>query len=116
MKRFKVETSLFEPIEVEIAGKVFVTQPLSAKLIREVNDLLSQIRDKKVDEVEGTVKVAALIFGADPVEFDAMDIRALTVAVDYAQAEMAASRGTKKGAPEVVPLQADPAVPGESKN
>jgi hypothetical protein len=92
MKRFVVETSLFEPFEVEILGKVYVMQPMSAKLIREINEIDAQIREKKTPQMDGTVKICALMFGVDPAEFDVMDIRALTPAVEYVYAELNAGK------------------------
>lgn len=95
MKRFVVETSLFEPFEVEIGDNVYVTQPMSAKLIREINDLDAQMRGKKIDQMDATVKICALMFGVDPVEFDVMDVRALTPAMEYVYAAM--NEGKPKG-------------------
>lgn len=92
MKRFVVETSLFEPFEVEISGKVYTTQPMSAKLIREVNEISTQIREKKTPEMDGTVKICGLMFGVDPAELDGMDLRALTPAMEYVYAEMNAGK------------------------
>lgn len=92
MKRFVVETSLFEPFEVQVGDKVYVTRPMSAKLIREVNEIDVQIREKKVSQMDGTVQIAALMFGADPADFDAMDMRAMTEAVQYVYAEMNAGK------------------------
>jgi hypothetical protein len=92
VKRFVVEASLFEPFEVEILGKVYVTQPMSAKLIREVNEISAQIREKKVPEMDGTVRICGLMFGVDPAELDGMDLRALTPAMEYVYAEMNAGK------------------------
>jgi hypothetical protein len=92
VKRFVIETSLFEPFEVEILGKVYTTQPMSSKLIREINELDAQRRDKKIPELDAVVRICALMFGADPAELDTVDLRALTPAMEYVYSEMNAGR------------------------
>jgi hypothetical protein len=95
VKRFVIETSLFEPFEVQIYDKVYVTQPMSAKLIREINDLEAQKRDKKIPELDAVVKICALMFGVDSVELDSIDLRALTPAMGYVFTAM--NEGRPKG-------------------
>jgi hypothetical protein len=83
VKRFIVETSLYDPIEVDISGKVYQTQPLSRKMIQAVNEINGQCQKGEIDSVDRVYKLAALIFGSAPEEFDSLDIRALTEAVEY---------------------------------
>lgn len=104
MKRFVVETSLYEPIEVQIGDKVYTTQPLSNALIKSIGAVEAAVREKKISDVDGAVRLAALVFGAPPEEFETLDLRALNPAVGYALEALNEGRtgGQKNGEAPVV--------------
>ena len=104
MPKLIVDKSLFEPIEVEIAGKNYIAQPFSARLIRGVNEINSQTQEQKIGNVEGSVRMAALIFGVSPDEFDQMDVRALAPAIEFVTEQMQSRTGA---VPASVPSAAE---------
>jgi hypothetical protein len=103
-----VERSLFEPIQVDINGTIYTALPFGNRLIKAVNAVSKQIKDKTIDGTDGTVKMAALIFGKDIEEFDQVDIRALVPAIDFVTAQMVA----KKGPADEKPADAPPVEDG----
>jgi len=109
MRRFVIETSLFEPIEVEIGGRVYATVALSKQLIDAINDIQAQVREKKLADLDGSVRVAALIFGVPVEEFETLDLRALNPAVEYAL--QALNEGRVKQPPAVGAESGQPVEP-----
>jgi hypothetical protein len=77
MPRVVIETSIYEPIEVEAAGKVFRSVPMSARLIKAIRALDKKSVAGEIDQLDASVEQAALMFGAPAEEFAEIDIRIL---------------------------------------
>ncbi len=85
MPRFKIETSLYEPVTVEVeGGRTFVSVPFSPQLTKAVLALDKQRRAKELDMNEFVVQGVGLFFGLDPKEIETIDIRVLTQVMNYA--------------------------------
>jgi len=85
MPRFKIETSLFEPVTIEVeGGRTYESVPLSPLLIREVQKLEEQRKAKTLDGDVYVVQAVALIFGLKPEEVEIIDIRLLSQMLEHA--------------------------------
>lgn len=114
MPRFKIETSLFEPVTVEVeGGRTFESVPLSPALIREISKLDEKRKAKTLDDFSALTQQVAMIFGVDVSEIEKIDIRVLNQILEYSTTAMATSQ--KKLAPlntmTVDKATALPAVP-----
>ena len=102
MPKFTVDKSLFDPVEVDIGGKVYTVVPLSTRLIRIMDDLDKQEKEKKIDGLEHVTRQAAAFFGTPVDEIESIDVRALTPAIEFvteqvnawARAKIPAAAGT----------------------
>lgn len=107
MPRFKIETSLFEPVTIEVeGGRIYESVPLSPLLIREVSKLEEQRKAKTLDGDVYVVQAVALIFGLKPEEVEIIDIRLLSQMLEHATAAMSGGKAGKI-TPEVSPSVAE---------
>ena len=110
MPRFKIETSLFEPVTIEVeGGRTYESAPLSDRLIREASKLEEQRKAKTLDGEVYVVRAVALIFGLKQEEVETIDIRILGRMLELANTAMS---GGKAGKVEAVvpPADVPPAV------
>jgi hypothetical protein len=85
MPRFKIETSLFEPVTIEVeGGRTYESVPLSDRLIREMSKLAEQQKAKTLDDEAYVIQAVALIFGLKPEEIETIDVRILGRMVELA--------------------------------
>ena len=107
MPRHKIETSLHEPVTIDVeGGRTYESAPLSARLIREVGKLEEQ---RKAGTLEGDVYVVqavALIFGLKPEEIEDIDIRVLNRMLEHATAAIQGGKA-EKAAGDVPPVVAE---------
>ena len=112
MPRFKIETSLFEPVTIEVeGGRTYESVPLSPFLIREISKLDEQRKAKTLDDFSALTQQVALIFGIKPEEVETIDIRILNEILAHATAAM--TTGPKKPAP-LETMTVDKAVPASA--
>ncbi len=78
MDRVVISTSVFEPVELEIAGKVYQTIPLSKKAFRRLDkfDKEADIKDP-VTLIDALVNQVAFLCQVPPEEFEDTDVRIL---------------------------------------
>lgn len=104
MPRFKIETSLFEPVTIEVeSGRTYESVPLSPLLIREVSKLEEQRKARTLDGDVYVVQAVALIFGLKPEEVEIIDIRLLSQMLEHATAAMSGGKAGKVTAEIVIP-------------
>ena len=96
MPRFKIETSLFEPVTIEIeGGRTFESAPLSPYLIKEVARLEEQRKAKTLDDMTAVTQQVALIFGIDPKEVETIDLRILNRILENVMEAMESNKAGK---------------------
>jgi hypothetical protein len=96
MPRYKIETSLFEPVTIEVeGGRTFQSVPLSPFLIREISKLEEQRRAGTMDDMTAITQQVALIFGVDIKEIETIDVRILGRVIEHATAAMSGGKGGK---------------------
>ncbi|MCK9598012.1 MAG: hypothetical protein M0R06_03160 [Sphaerochaeta sp.] len=94
MPRFKIETSLFEPVTIEVeGGRTFESVPLSPSLIRAMQDLEDRGKKGPADGMAVITQQVALIFGVDVSEVEKVDVRILQKILTYATEAMSSSSG-----------------------
>jgi len=103
MPRFRIETSLFEPVTIEVeGGRTFVSVPLSPFLIRRISEIEEQRKAKTLDEMAAVTQQVALIFGVEAKDVEIIDIRILTQILGHAtDAMMGGKAGKVEAEPEV---------------
>jgi hypothetical protein len=95
---FKIETSLFEPVTIEVeGGRTFTSVPVSPGLLREVDKLRAQRLAGTLEDTDAIIREVSLIFGVDPKDIETTDIRVLKKLLDYAMDTLTKSLG---GAPK----------------
>ena len=112
MPRFKIETSLFEPVTVEVEGQglTYASVPLSPFLIREISKIDEQRRAGTLDEMTAVTQQVALIFGVEATEVERIDVRILGRILEYAtKAMMGGKAGTVS--PETKEIEAEKNAP-----
>ena len=110
MPRFKIETSLFEPVTIEVeGGRTYESAPLSDLLLREMSRLEEQRKAKTLEDMAYLVQSVALIYGLKPEEAETIDIRILGRMVELANTAMNGGKAGKVEAvvppPEVPPAK-----------
>ena len=111
MPRFKIETSLFEPVTIEVeGGRTYESVPLSPLLIREISKVDEQRKAGTLENVAAVVQQIALIFGIDPKEVETIDVRLLNRILEHVTAVML---GAKAGnVPDEVTAEKNAPTPG----
>ena len=95
MPRYKIEKSLFEPVEIEVeSGRTYTSVPLSPFLLREISKLEEQRKAGTLDTTAAITQQVALIFGLEAKDIEITDIRILTKILEYATEAM---KGGKAG-------------------
>jgi hypothetical protein len=113
MPRFKIETSLFEPVTIEIeGGRTYESVPLSPLLTKEVGRLEEQRKAGTLDDIAALTQQIALIFGLEPKDVERMDIRVLNRMLEDVQESMKGGRTGKV----VEPASAESAEAASEKN
>jgi hypothetical protein len=93
---FKIETSLFEPVMIEVeGGRTYESVPLSPFLIREIGKIDEQRKAGTLDGADAVIQEVALIFGLEMKDVEKIDIRLLTQILEYATAAMSSGRAGK---------------------
>ena len=96
MPRFKIETSLFEPVTIEVeGGRTYQSAPLSPSMLREIDELEKQKNAGTLDSITATIRQVALIFGLEPKDIETVDFRILNRILEYVATVMIASRAVK---------------------
>ena len=80
MPRFKIETSLFDPLVIELGDKVYTSVPRSVQLSEAVKDLDADRLSKKISDNDFAVQFLGLMFDVNPQEFKVLD-RAIMEAI-----------------------------------
>ncbi len=80
MPRVKIETSLYDPLVIELGDKVYTSVPRSMRLIRELETLKKKGESGEIDDLEVSAGVLGFVFGVESVEFETID-GALLVAI-----------------------------------
>ena len=80
MPRFKIETSLFDPLVIELGDKVYTSVPRSVQLTETVKDLDAERLAKKISDNDFAVQFLGLMFDVNPQEFRVLD-RAIMEAI-----------------------------------
>jgi hypothetical protein len=113
MPRFKIETSLFEPVTIEVeGGRTYESVPLSPRLIREMSKLEEQRKAKTLGDDTIIVQEVALIFGLEAKEVETIDIRILAQILEHATgAMMGGKAGKVQGVATSAAVQAEEASP-----
>ncbi len=96
MPRYKIETSLFEPVTIEVeGGRIYTSVPLSPFLIREITKIEEQRKAGTLDTMIAITQQVALIFGVEAKEVETIDIRILTQILGYATNAMMGEKAGK---------------------
>jgi len=96
MPRFKIETSLFEPVTIEVeGGRTYESVPLSPYLTKEIGKLEEQRRAGTLDDVTAVTQQIALVFGLEPKDVERTDVRILNRMLEDVQESMKGSRTDK---------------------
>jgi len=96
MPKFKIETSLFEPVTIEIeGGRTFVSVPLSPSTIKAVSNIEEQRKAKTLEDMTALTQQVALIFGIDPKEVETTDIRVLSKILEHVNDAMTGGKAGK---------------------
>lgn len=96
MPRFKIETSLFEPVTIEVeGGRIYTAVPLSPFLIREISKIEEQRKTGTLDATDAIIQQVALIFGLEAKDVETIDVRVLTQILTYATSAMTGGRSGK---------------------
>jgi len=96
MPRFKIETSLFEPVTIEVeGGRTFESVPLSPSLIRSIGEIENERKAGSVDEMTALTRQVGLIFGVDASEVEALDVRVLGQILKHATDAMTTGKAGK---------------------
>ena len=102
MPRFKIETSLFEPVTIDVeGGRTYASVPLSPFLIREVAKIEEQRNAKTLSDSDAVIQQVALIFGIEAKDVEITDIRVLTKILEHATSAMGGGRAGKTPLAEV---------------
>jgi hypothetical protein len=80
MPKLKIDTSLFEPLTIEVGDAVYTTVPFTDSLLM------------KIQENHGIIEQASAIFGRPVEEFAAMDVRLIKKLLEAAADELNQSR------------------------
>lgn len=101
MPKFKVDTSLFEPVEIDVGeGRVFKSVPFSPPLFREIDKLEAQKKAGTLEGFEYVLRYVALIFGLKPEDLDGVDVRILSEVMRLVDAAMNAGKPAAKAKDE----------------
>jgi len=96
MPRFKIETSLFEPVTIEVeGGRTYQSAPLSPSMLREIDELEKQKNAGTLDSITAVIQQVALIFGLEPKDIETVDFRILNRILEHVATVMIASRAVK---------------------
>lgn len=96
MPRFKIETSLFEPVTIEVeGGRTYTSVPLSPFLIREIQKIEEQRKAGTLDVMTAITQQVAFIFGIETKDVEIIDVRLLTKILEYATNAMMGGRAGK---------------------
>jgi len=96
MPRFKIETSLFEPVTIEVeGGRTYESVPLSPYLTKEVGKLEEQRKAGTLDDMTAVTQQVALIFGLEPKDVETTDVRILNRMLEDVMAAMKSDRAGK---------------------
>lgn len=116
MPNFRIETSLFEPVTVEVAGgRTFTSVPVSPGLLREVDKLRAQRIAGTLDDTDAVIREVSLIFGVDPKDIETTDIRVLKKLLDYAMDTLTKSLGSTPASAEEKPKGVPPAAAAQEE-
>ena len=100
MPRFKIETSLFEPVTIEVeGGRIYESAPLSPRLIKEVARLEEQRKAKTLDDMTAITQQVGLIFGIAAEEVETIDMRILNRILENVMEAMKPSEPGKPAEP-----------------
>lgn len=104
MPKFKLETSLYEPVTVEVeGGRTFTSVPLSPQLIRGIQAIEDEARGSTpLRALESVTRQVALIFGVGPEEIESVDVRILQRVLEIATEAMTRNAASLK-VPTTVP-------------
>jgi hypothetical protein len=108
MPRYIFETSLFDPLVIELGDKVYTSVPRSVRLIQDMEDLKKKYEAGMVSELDLMVQILGLVFGLNPDEFRTIDRSYLEAFTEKATGYI----GEGKGKPANF---TDPTVPPAQK-
>lgn len=86
MPRFKIETSLFDPLVIELGDKVFTSVPRSVQLVETVTALDADRSAKKISDNDFMIQFLGLMFDVNPQEFRVLDKAIMEAIADRALA------------------------------
>jgi hypothetical protein len=93
MPKFKIETSFFEPIIIELeGGKVFESVPLSKPVTEEIGLIADKMVAGTIPELTAMVQQFSIIFGVDAAEAEKIDLRIIRKALTIATGVMTDQR------------------------
>ena len=96
MPRFKIETSLFEPVTIEVeGGRTYQSAPLSPSMLREIDKLEKQKSAGTLDAITAVVQQVAFIFGLEPKDIETVDFRILNRILEHVATVMISNRAAK---------------------
>ncbi len=114
MPSFKIASSLFEPVTVEVeGGRTFTSRPLSPQLIQGIRAIEERVLKSGLDAMEAVTLQVGLIFGVDPKEIEAIDVRILQRILEYSTEAMKGGRGGSVPADQATPAPVAPEVTAE---
>ncbi len=95
MPKFKIETSLYEPVTVEVeGGRIFTSVPLSPQLIKGIQAIEDEVKGARpLDSMETVTRQVALIFGLEAKDIETVDVRILQRILELATEAMTSGRG-----------------------
>jgi len=96
MPHFKIETSLFEPVTIEVeGGRTYESAPLSPSMLKAIDKLENQKQDGTLDSFTAVVQQIALIFGLEPKDIEPIDIRILNRILENVSVVLLAGKQAK---------------------
>jgi len=95
--RCKIETSLFDPLIIELGEKVYTSVHRSVRLIKAFDELQAKRKSGAVSDLDATIQILGLIFGVDAEEFQTIDQTYLQAIAEKAMEYMGEGGKAKPG-------------------
>jgi len=84
MPRFRIEESLFDPLVIELGGRVFTSVPRSVQLVETVQALDGRRKAKEISDTDFMIQFLGLMFDVNPQEFKVLDKAIIEAIADRA--------------------------------
>lgn len=113
MPRRRIETSLWDPLVIELGDKVYTSVPRSVRLTEDVKALDEKRASGAVDLYTFLIQFLGLFFDVNPEEFRGLDRAILEAIGDEALAYVNTPKKEKLDTMTVDKATAPPAVPAD---